>query len=207
MVSFTLPKGEAHLLLGAVKHMHKILILGPQGCGKGTQAALLAKKLGIPQLSMGQLLRETAKGTSALAHQIRAIQQAGSLVTDEVAIQVLDARLQQPDTKRGYILDGFPRNEEQFRAFERYATPTMVLVIEVPPEVSIPRLAKRAEVEHRLDDTPEVIQKRLRIYEEETKPIIRHYEDRGLVRTVDGTGTIEEVEERINRVFGIENVA
>lgn len=187
--------------------MHKILILGPQGCGKGTQAALLSKRLDIPQLSMGQLLRETAKGTGPLAEQIRQIQQAGNLVTDEVAIKVLDARLQQPDTKRGYILDGFPRNEEQFLAFEKYATPTMVLVIDVPSEVSVPRLMKRAELEHRPDDTPEVIQKRLRIYEEETKPVIRHYEDRGLVRTVDGVGTIEEVEARINKVFGIENVA
>lgn len=186
--------------------MHKILILGPQGCGKGTQAALLSKKLGVPQLSMGQLLRETAKGTGPLADQIRAIQTAGNLVPDKIAIQVLDARLQQPDTARGYILDGFPRNEEQFQAFETYATPTMVLVIEVPPEVSLPRLTKRAELEHRVDDTPEVIQKRLKIYEQDTRPMIRHYEDRGLVRFVDGVGTVEEVAERINKVFGIENV-
>jgi adenylate kinase len=186
--------------------MHKILILGPQGCGKGTQAALLAKQLNIPQLSMGQLLRETAKGTGPLADQIRSIQTAGSLVPDTIAIQVLDARLQAPDTANGYILDGFPRNEEQFQAFERYATPTKVLVIDVPPEVSLPRLYKRAELEHRVDDTPEVIQKRLQIYETETRPIIRQYEDRGLVEHIDGVGTIEEVAERVNQAFGIENV-
>lgn len=186
--------------------MHKILILGPQGCGKGTQAALLSKKLGIPQLSMGQLLRETAKGTGELADEIRAIQTAGTLVPDKIAIKVLDARLQQPDTQRGYILDGFPRNQEQFDAFESYATPTMVLVIDVPPEVSLPRLMKRAELEHRVDDTPEIIQKRLKIYAEDTQPIIRQYADRGLVRTVNGVGTVEEVAERINQVFGIENV-
>jgi adenylate kinase len=186
--------------------MHKILILGPQGCGKGTQAALLAKKLGIPQLSMGQLLRETAKGTGELADEIRAIQAAGQLVPDHIAIKVLDARLQLPDTQRGYILDGFPRNEEQFLAFEKYATPTMVLVIDVPPEESLPRLMKRAALEHRNDDTPEIIQRRLEIYENDTRPMIRHYEDRGLVRVVNGVGTIEEVAERINVVFGIENV-
>ena len=186
--------------------MHKILILGPQGCGKGTQAALLSKKLGVPQLSMGQLLRETAKGTGPLADQIRALQTAGKLVSDNVAIQVLDARLQKPDTQQGYILDGFPRNQEQFTAFETYATPTMVLVIDVPPDVSLPRLVKRAELEHRVDDTPEIIEKRLKIYADETRPMIRHYEDRGLVRVVDGVGTVEEVADRINQVFGIENV-
>lgn len=186
--------------------MQKILILGPQGCGKGTQAALLSKKLGIPQLSMGQLLREAAKGTGPLADQIRAIQKAGTLVPDHVAIQVLDARLQLEDTQQGYILDGFPRNQEQFEAFERYATPSVVLVIEVPPEVSLPRLMKRAESEHRADDTPEIIQKRLKIYAEDTRPIIREYEDRGLVRYVDGVGTIEEVADRVNKVFGIKNV-
>ncbi|MFZ2681856.1 MAG: nucleoside monophosphate kinase [Patescibacteria group bacterium] len=181
--------------------MHKILILGPQGCGKGTQAALLSEKLGIPQLSMGQLLRETAKGDSELAEQIKGIQRAGNLVPDRIAIQVLDQRLQLPDTQRGYILDGFPRNEEQYLAFEKYATPTMVLVIEVPPEVSLPRLMKRAELEHRFDDTPEIIQKRLRIYAEETKPMIQHYTAQDLVRVVDGVGTIQEVAERIAALF------
>ena len=181
--------------------MHKILILGPQGCGKGTQAALLSKKLGIPQLSMGQLLREAAKGAGPLADEIRAIQTAGTLVPDTVAIRVLDARLTQPDTQQGYILDGFPRNQEQFDAFETYATPTLVLVIEVPPEVSLPRLMKRAELEHRMDDTPEIIQKRLKIYEDDTRPMIKHYEDRGLVKFVDGVGTIEEVAERVNKIF------
>lgn len=182
-------------------YMHKILILGPQGCGKGTQAALLSEKLGIPQLSMGQLLRETAKGDSELAEQIKGIQRAGNLVPDRIAIQVLDQRLQLPDTQRGYILDGFPRNEEQYLAFEKYATPTMVLVIEVPPEVSLPRLMKRAELEHRFDDTPEIIQKRLRIYAEETKPMIQHYTAQDLVRVVDGVGTIQEVAERIAALF------
>ncbi len=186
--------------------MNKILILGPQGCGKGTQAALLAQKLSIPQLSMGQLLRETAKGTGPLADEIRALQKAGNLVPDKIAIQVLDARLTQSDTERGYILDGFPRNQEQFEAFEKYATPSIVLVIEVPPEVSLPRLMQRAELEHRVDDTPEIIQKRLKIYAEETRPIIRNYENRGLVRFVDGVGTIEEVAKRVNQVFEIETV-
>ena len=186
--------------------MNKILILGPQGCGKGTQAALLSKQLSIPQLSMGQLLREAAKGTGPLADEILATQKAGNLVPDKIAIQVLDARLQQPDTQQGYILDGFPRNQEQFAAFEKYAVPSLVLVIEVPPEVSLPRLLKRAEQEHRSDDTLEIIQKRLKIYDEDTRPMIHNYEDRGLVRFVDGVGTVEEVAKRVNQVFEIETV-
>ncbi len=183
--------------------MHKILILGPQGCGKGTQAAILAKKLGIPQLSMGQLLRDTAKGTGPLADEILALQKRGELVSDEIAIKVLDARLKQPDTARGYILDGFPRNEQQFSAYQEYDIPTVVLVINVPSEVSVPRLMKRAQLEHRQDDTSEIIQKRLEIYEEDTKPIIKRYEDQGLVRHIDGVGTVEEVAARVASVFGL----
>ena len=186
--------------------MHKILILGPQGCGKGTQAALLAKKLGIPQLSMGQLLRETAKGIGLLADQIRAAQTAGRLVPVTVAVEVLSLRLKNSDAEHGYILDGYPRNEEQYQASLDLVDPSLVLVIEVPPEVSIPRLAHRAQLEHRLDDTSEVIEKRLKIYAEETRPMISHYEDRGLVRLIDGVGTVEQVAERVNRVLGIENV-
>jgi adenylate kinase len=181
--------------------MYKILILGPQGCGKGTQAALLSDKLGIPQISMGQLLRDTAKGEGALADEIRDIQSHGTLVPDSIAIKVLDARLQEADMSNGYILDGFPRNEQQFLAFEKYDTPTMVIVIEVPPEVSIPRLMRRAELEHRHDDTPEIIEKRLQIYVNDTKPIIERYRHQGLVRVVDGVGTIEEVALRVSALF------
>lgn len=185
--------------------MHKILILGPQGCGKGTQAALLSQRLGIPQISMGQLLRDTAKGTGLLADEIRAIQSAGTLVPDSIAIRVLDARLSQADMSKGYILDGFPRNEQQFLAFEKYDTPTLVIVIEVPPEVSIPRLMKRAGLEHRHDDTPEIIQKRLEIYKHETQPMIERYKAQGLVKSVDGVGTIEAVAERMQKLFEVAN--
>jgi adenylate kinase len=181
--------------------MHKIFILGPQGCGKGTQAVLLAKKLAIPQLSMGQLLREVAKTDHPLAAKIGKILTSGDLVPDEIAVQVLDARLRQPDTSQGYILDGFPRNEEQFLAFEKYSQPNMVIVIEVPHQVSIDRLTKRAVIEKRLDDTPAVIERRLQIYEQDTRPMIKHYEERGIAKFIDGTGTVAEVAEEIAKIF------
>lgn len=187
--------------------MHRILILGPQGCGKGTQAALLSKKLGVPQLSMGQLLREAEKRPGELADKIRGIITTGNLVSDQVALEVLEQRLAEKDAERGFILDGFPRNEQQFKAFDAKMLPTMVIVIEVPREVSLERLMKRVEIEHRVDDTPEVINRRLQVYEEETRPMIDHYVERGLVRFVDGSGTIEEVAAQITALFGIEHVS
>ena len=186
--------------------MHKILILGPQGCGKGTQAKLLAERLGVPQLSMGQLLREAANREGELALHIRQTVNTGSLVSDQVAMQVLEARLKEKDAASGFILDGFPRNEQQFLAFDARMQPSMVIVIEVPREVSLARLMKRAESEHRVDDTPEVMDHRLKVYEEETRPMIEHYVERGLARFVDGTGSIEQVAKSIVTLFGIEHV-
>lgn len=180
--------------------MHRILILGPQGCGKGTQAAILSERLGIPQLSMGHLLREAAEGTGPLADEIRAIQHAGKLVPGHLTFRVLAERLAQHDVDRGYILDGVPRNEEQYLEFAKVITPTAVIVINVPREISLERLLKRAQEEHRADDTPEAIEQRLRIYENDTKPMLDHYRAMGLVREVDGSGTIQEVADSIFNV-------
>lgn len=186
--------------------MHRILILGPQGCGKGTQAALLSKRLGVPHFSMGQLLREAEKAGGPLAEKIAGILITGNLVSDDVAMEVLQQRLNEPDAVGGFILDGFPRNTPQFLAFEAKMQPTVVIVIEVSREVSLERLLKRAEIEHRADDTPEVIDHRLRVYEQETRPMIERYVERDLARFVDGSGTIEEVAEGIAKLFTLENV-
>jgi adenylate kinase len=181
--------------------MHRIFILGPQGCGKGTQAKLLGEHLGIPQLSMGGLLREAANKDTELGRQVREIVESGSLVSDVIAEAVLRERLGQSDVRDGYILDGFPRNNEQFSAFSKFDQPTAVIVIKIDRDESIRRLMKRAVTEGRQDDTPEVMAKRLDIYETETVPIIKLYEERGIVRAVDGVGTVEEVAERIRRTF------
>jgi len=181
--------------------MHRILILGPQGCGKGTQAAILSAYLGIPYLSMGHLLREEAKGDGELAEKVREIVETGELVSDVVAEAVLRNRLAEPDVGNGYILDGFPRNFEQLRAFAGFDQPTAVIVIDIPKRESRARLQNRAITEGRTDDTPEVIEKRLGIYSTDTVPIIEEYRKQGVVREVDGMGSIEEVAERIKRLF------
>jgi adenylate kinase len=183
------------------QNMHRIFILGPQGCGKGTQATILSEYLGIPHLSMGHLLREETQMNGELSDKIRDILNSGSLVPDVIVKQVLLKRLALPDARDGYILDGFPRNIEQFMAFEDCEQPTAVLVITIPRNVSIERLSRRAEVENRTDDTPDVIARRLDIYEADTLPMIEEYRKRGIVRDVDGTGSIEAVAEEIKRSF------
>ncbi len=177
--------------------MHRIFLLGPQGCGKGTQAVILSERLGIPQFSMGGLLREAAAGTDELAGRIRAIQESGELVPGTVVAEVLRARLDKPDCADGYILDGFPRNQDQYDSYAKHDRPTAVIVIEVPRDVSIERIAQRSRIEHRTDDTPDAIRRRLEIYDQDTEPMINNYRAQGLVREVDGVGTVEEVSDRI----------
>lgn len=173
--------------------MHRILIQGPQGCGKGTQAAMLSERLGVPHLSMGQLLREAAKHDPAISSYT----DRGELVPDEIVQRVLAERLAQADCEQGFILDAFPRSESQYRIAEATITPTAVIVIDVPVEVSLDRMRSRARIEKRDDDTPEAMRRRLEIYEEETKPVIEKYRAQGVVREVDGRGSIEDVAARI----------
>ncbi len=177
--------------------MHRIFLLGPQGCGKGTQAAILSERLGIPQFSMGQLLRDAAAKEGDLAERIHAIQISGVLVPGNIVTEVLRARLSQPDCVNGYILDGFPRDEGQYEAYAEHDKPTAVIVIKVPRAISLERIASRARLEKREDDTPEAIERRLAIYDRDTEPMINHYREQGLVREVDGVGTVEEVSDRI----------
>lgn len=176
--------------------MQQILIMGPQGCGKGTQAAILSQRLGVPHLSMGQLLREARDQYE----EIRVAQERGELVPDQIVREVLVARLSKPDCVEGFILDAFPRSDAQYRSAEGVLSPTAVIVINVPFEVSMDRMRSRARVEKRDDDTPDAMRRRLEIYEEETKPIIEKYRLMGLVRDVDGEGSIDEVADRIYSV-------
>lgn len=184
--------------------MHKILILGPQGSGKGTQANRLAEKLGIPALSMGQLLRDETATGSELGKEIEKICLGDRpLVPDYMALDVLKKRLVQDDCQNGYIIDGYPRTIEQKKLFDEYDQPTALLVIDVPREVSLERLSKRAELEGRKDDTPELIERRLALYHEETEPVIAEYRALGLLHEINGDGTIEEVQQRIDEALGL----
>jgi len=150
---------------------------------------------------MGHLLRIEAKGEGELAEKVKVIVETGELVSDVVAEAVLRKRLMEADVADGYILDGFPRNFEQMKAFAGFDQPTAVIVIDIPKRESRARLQNRAITEGRTDDTPEVIEKRLGIYSTDTVPIIEEYRKLGVVREVDGMGTVEEVAERIKRLF------
>jgi adenylate kinase len=204
--------------------MKKILLMGPQGSGKGTQAEKLAEYLGIPAFGMGQLLRDEIASGSELGQKFEVILKRGDLVSDEDAAQMLKRRLAKPDTQNGYILDGYPRNPSQYAAFD-FDTPTHVLVIDVPREESLKRLGGRltcrtcgkvaslkdglkagdrcacgGEWYQRDDDTPAAITRRLEIYENDTSPVIEKYGD--LVKHIDGVGSIEEVFGRILSTLG-----
>lgn len=182
--------------------MNKILILGPQGSGKGTQANILAEKLGIPALSMGALLREEGASGSELGNVIADYQARGELVPDDIALNVLKKRLEKEDAHKGYILDGYPRNMEQYETYKAFDHPTALLLITVPHDVSVERTKKRGALEGRNDDTTEIINRRLDIYEHETRPVIAAYEQAGTtVYRIDGMGSIEEIAERIDNVI------
>lgn len=183
--------------------MHKILFLGPQGSGKGTQANRLAEKLEIPALSMGQLLRDEKAAGSELGKTIAEIIDAGNLVPDEITTSVLKKRLAQPDIENGFIIDSFPRYMEQYENSKDFFQPTAVIVLDIPQDESMERLVKRAEIEGRADDTPEKIEHRLNLYKQETEPVIQQYKELGVAHVIDGRGTIEEVEARINEALGI----
>lgn len=183
--------------------MHKIVILGPQGSGKGTQAALLAKKLHIPAISAGGLLRDEKASGSDLGKTIASHIDQGQLVPDEIMSQVLQKRLANDDARNGFVLDGFPRFLEQYESSKAFLKPTAVLVVGVPKDESIRRIMKRASVERRDDDTPEKIEERLKWNEEKTEPVIEKFREEGIAHSIDGMGTIEEVSGRIEQALGI----
>ncbi|MBP9827635.1 adenylate kinase [Patescibacteria group bacterium] len=181
--------------------MRKIIILGPQGCGKGTQATRLATLFGLQKISMGQLLRDEVAAGTPMGKKIGNTVATGELVSDEIASEVLHQRLRQPDVMKGYILDGFPRDMKQYEAFEKFDSPTDVIVITLPREKSVMRLLDRAQKEGRADDTLEVINRRLEIYETDTQPVLNAYEERGILRTIDGDASIDDVADRIAKML------
>lgn len=206
---------------------YKILIAGPQGSGKGTQAERLAVKLGIPALSMGQLLRDEVAAGTELGNRMKAAVEGGGLVPESIAAEILKGRLAKPDVTGGYILDGYPRSLGQLSYFT-FDTPTHVIVLDVPREESLRRLTHRLTCtkcgavaneldgrvkgdtcacgglfEKRKDDVPEAIERRLGIYANETTPVLNEFGKRGSLRHVDGVGSIPLVTERIEKELGL----
>ncbi|MBM7505690.1 adenylate kinase [Agromyces aurantiacus] len=180
----------------------RFLIVGPQGSGKGTQGVLVAEAFGVPQVATGDIFRENVKGGTDLGKQVQEIIEAGHLVPDELTSELVRDRLAQPDAAHGFLLDGYPRNRGQvdhLDAFLEGRGESLDAVIElvVPREESIARLRQRASDQGRTDDTEEVIENRLAIYERETAPILDVYRERDLVLPVDGVGALDEVTARI----------
>jgi adenylate kinase len=180
----------------------RLLIVGPQGSGKGTQGVRIAERLGIPVVSTGDVFRENVAQGTELGQQVKSIIDAGRLVPDELTSAVVRDRLSQPDASGGFLLDGYPRNLAQVQHLdeflaEREEALDAVIVLAVPREESIARLHKRAADQGRADDTNEVISARLSIYETETAPILDVYGSRGIVDEVDGVGSLDEITDRI----------
>jgi adenylate kinase len=190
----------------------RLILLGPPGAGKGTQAQRLVHKYGIVQLSTGEMLRAAVAAGTPIGLQAKDIMASGSLVPDEIVINIISDRLDQPDMKNGFILDGFPRTVPQAEALDellkrKHIKLDAVVELRVNESALLNRVETRvAEMrargeEVRIDDTPEVLSKRLASYRALTEPLIHYYSERRKLLTVDGMMTIEHVTREINRIL------
>ncbi|MDD3335823.1 MAG: adenylate kinase [Eubacteriales bacterium] len=203
-----------------------IVFLGPPGAGKGTQAKVVCEKLGIPQISTGDMLRSAIANQTETGMKAKTFMDAGQLVPDEVVIALVRERLAQPDCKAGYILDGFPRTVEQAQALQSFAAINAAIDLDVADEVLIKRLSgrrvcplcgapyhvdrlngeKNCKVDGTLliqrdDDKPETVQNRLAVYHEKTAPLIDFYTQAGLLHSIGGNLTLEEISAAILKVL------
>jgi len=184
----------------------RIVFLGPPGSGKGTQASLLAKRLGVPAISTGEILRQAVREKTALGQKAQAVMERGELVSDDLILALIGERIGQRDAGGGFILDGFPRTLAQARSFETMLAGngdalSAVLNFSVPERELTERMLERAKAEARADDRPETIRERLRVYREKTEPLVGFYRDRRLLAEVDGVGSVPEVAQRIDEAL------
>ena len=182
--------------------MANLLIVGPPGAGKGTQAARIAAALQVPAVSTGDIFRQNIKEQTELGKRVTAILDAGEYVPDELTNELVDDRLAQPDAEGGYLLDGYPRTAGQVEYLDgvnlrRGEQLDAVVRLVADTDEVVRRLLARAEQQGRSDDTEEVIRHRLDVYERETAPLIAIFDERGLVVEVDGIGAVDEVTRRI----------
>ena len=180
----------------------RLLIMGSPGAGKGTQAKRIAEHYAIPAISTGDIFRAMRTADTPLARQVREIMAAGAYVSDEITNEIVANRLREPDVEPGFLLDGYPRTLPQVDWLddvlaEQHRSLNAVVALEADVEEVVSRLLKRAQTEGREDDTAEAIRTRLRVFAEATAPLLRVYRERGLLVTVDGLGTVEEVSARI----------
>ena len=184
----------------------RLIILGPPGAGKGTQAAKIAEKFGIPAISTGDIFRANIKNETPLGLQVKEVIASGGYVTDEITNAIVRDRLFEDDAEQGFLLDGFPRTSTQVETLDAILAEHghalgAVLELTVDSEAVVQRLLKRAEIEGREDDTEEVIRERQAIYRRETAPLTEIYSARDLLVQVDGMGSVDEVFARISQAL------
>jgi adenylate kinase len=179
----------------------RVVLLGPPGAGKGTQAVLLSEKLGVPHISTGDLFRANISQQTSLGREAQKYMDAGDLVPSDVTNRMVEARVNEPDAANGFVLDGYPRTVDQADALEKILKNMntkldAVLRFVVPEDTVVERMLARG----RTDDNEGVIRNRLRVYREETEPLLEHYD--GLVVSVDGVGEVDDVNARALRALG-----
>lgn len=184
------------------------IVFGPPGSGKGTQAAIIGERFGLPHISTGEMLREEVAAGSDVGNEVAPVMRDGGLVSDDQMVRIIERRLSRPDAGSGAILDGFPRTVPQARALDEMLQRTgreiaVVLFFDVPIAELEKRIAHRAEVDHRADDTPEAFVQRMREYETKSAPVMDYYAHQGTrVEYIDGNAPIDAVAESILAIFG-----
>jgi adenylate kinase len=187
------------------------LLLGPQGSGKGTQAKLISSQYGRPHIATGDMLRAAIAEGTPLGRRVEPILARGDLVPDDLIVELIRERLGGDDTQAGFVLDGFPRTPAQAEALDQMLNEIgrdldVVFELQIPDEVSIERLLNRAAVEGRPDDTLDSIRNRLRLYHDETEPLVERYRALGKLVGIPAEGTVDEVFEQIQQAIEVAGV-
>jgi adenylate kinase len=184
-----------------------VLLLGAPGSGKGTQGTILAKRLGLPKITTGDLLRAAVAAGTPLGLEAKKLMDQGKLVPDTVILSMIKEELAKPEAQEGAVFDGFPRTAVQAELVDRTLAErgqrlNHILLFDVPEEELVRRMMGRAAQQGRSDDTPAAIATRLQVYQRDTAPLIAHYAERGIVHRVPGVGPVEDIATEIKRIIG-----